>query len=437
MISKIWWWLALVVIASPSIVGASAAAAHDGIAGPGTAHVSSVWGWGENGVDEFGANRPVAQDGCSCLPPVRVRGLRKVVQVSAGYGFSLAVDSNGRVWMAGDNRHGIAGNGTVGVSGCMCIRRFHPVSGLNQITAVSAGNSEAAALRSDGTVWTWGSNGSGQLGLGYVSSSGCQCVARPHRVPGLRNIRSVSVSGVMLALSWTGRVWTWGAGGGGTLGINRIPHNKCVCIDHPAQVYQITKAVAAEVGNYGNTALAVLADGRVKSWGRDTLATKSRLDPSCGIPTAFYGCVDHPVSVYHLRNVKAVSSGFASLALLKSGVLMAWGHDYEGEAGTGYIEGYIQFPVRIAPRLRFVAIAAAGDYGSALTVGHRVYNWGGCEYGEIGDGGSCGEGRGDPTPTFICDHVSQLSAGVSHELVMRSSPQSPGICRPRPTNPQD
>ncbi len=114
------------------------------------ASLVQVWGWG---YDEDGALGPVRT---CCKAPTLLPRLKYIVQVSSGYGTTLAVDRDGRVWMAGHNAYGEAGDGTVSTTGCKCIQNFQRVPGLTRVVAVSAGNSEVVALRNDGTVWTWG-----------------------------------------------------------------------------------------------------------------------------------------------------------------------------------------------------------------------------------------------------------------------------------------
>ncbi len=269
------------------------------------------------------------------------------------------------------------------------------------------------------------------MGLGYLSRTGCICVATPHRVPNLRNIRSVSASSTMLALSWTGKVFSWGPGGNGVLGVNRIPSTKCRCLDHPVKVYGIRDAVAASVGNFGGIALALLKGGRVMSWGSSYLATKSKLNLACS-------CADRPVPVYGLRDVKSISPGYVSLAVTNQGSLMAWGPDYLGALGTGKFVNDAPFPVKILSGKRFLAASSGGGpNAAALTIHHRVFTWGGCEAGEIGNGTSCGGGRGDPMPEVVCDHVSHFTTGFDHTVVLRLPGSTAGGCRARITNPQD
>src|SRR5207249_3048192 len=103
--------------------------------------------------------------------PRQVSGLDGVTAVAAGgycyeEHFSLALKSDGTVWGWGSNEHGQLGDATH-------THRPHPtqVSQLGGITAVAAGLSHALALKSDGTVWAWGGNGWGELGNGSEEGS--------------------------------------------------------------------------------------------------------------------------------------------------------------------------------------------------------------------------------------------------------------------------
>jgi alpha-tubulin suppressor-like RCC1 family protein len=85
----------------------------------------------------------------------------------------LALRSDGTVWAWGSNEDGQLGDGTT-------TNRSTPVqvSGLSNVTAVAAGASHSLALRGDGTVWAWGGRNFGQLGDGMTA-----VIAVPTRVP--------------------------------------------------------------------------------------------------------------------------------------------------------------------------------------------------------------------------------------------------------------
>ncbi|MCK4261195.1 MAG: hypothetical protein KAX49_19630 [Halanaerobiales bacterium] len=85
--------------------------------------------------------------------------------VAAGTFHTIALKSDGTVWTWGYNWSGQLGDGTIS-------HKTTPVqvSNLSDITAIAAGDSHTIALKSDGTVWTWGHNYYGQLGDGTTSN---------------------------------------------------------------------------------------------------------------------------------------------------------------------------------------------------------------------------------------------------------------------------
>lgn len=83
------------------------------------------------------------------------------------------------------------------------------------VTAVVGGGNHTAALKSDGTVWTWGYNYSGQLGDGTVGTDR----RTPAEVPGLTGISALEAGGLhTLALAGDGSAWAWGLNSSGQLG---------------------------------------------------------------------------------------------------------------------------------------------------------------------------------------------------------------------------
>ncbi|HRT82880.1 MAG TPA: DUF5010 C-terminal domain-containing protein, partial [Oscillospiraceae bacterium] len=123
--------------------------------------------WGGNSEGELGNGTATGS-----LKPVWMNHMTDFVAVSAGGDsytgtyFSAALKTDGTVWTWGGNDFGQLGNGaTVGSSTPV------QVSGLSDIVAVSCVGSHMTALKSDGTVWTWGNNQYGQLGNGTVTGS--------------------------------------------------------------------------------------------------------------------------------------------------------------------------------------------------------------------------------------------------------------------------
>ncbi|MCL2104189.1 MAG: RCC1 repeat- and reductase domain-containing protein [Kiritimatiellaeota bacterium] len=124
----------------------------------------TVWAWGYNGSGRLGDGTMVDQN-----TPVQAKGvggegvLSNITAVAAGDSHTVVVKDDGTVWAYGLNSYGQLGDGTT-------TQRTTPVQagggGLSNIVAVVAGGLHTVALKSDGTVWAWGLNSSGQLGDG-------------------------------------------------------------------------------------------------------------------------------------------------------------------------------------------------------------------------------------------------------------------------------
>ena len=123
---------------------------------------------------------------------------------------------------------------------------------------IAAGQSQALALRSDGSVWTWGTNQVGEMGISNLTGS-----YFPLRIPGLTNVTGIAAGWQhSLAVEGNGTVWAWGDNSGGQLGNGNS--NSAV----PVQVTGITNAVA-RIGRICYS-LALLANGQVLAWGTNS-----------------------------------------------------------------------------------------------------------------------------------------------------------------------
>jgi alpha-tubulin suppressor-like RCC1 family protein len=121
--------------------------------------------------------------------------------------FEIAVMSDGTAEAWGINQDGGIGNGTVGGPGGThgYLAPVH-VSNLSSLTAVAAGSFHSVALRSDGTVWAWGTGFCGQLGDGTTGQT-----SLPKQVPGPSGVAAIATGNEhVLALKTDGTVWAWG-----------------------------------------------------------------------------------------------------------------------------------------------------------------------------------------------------------------------------------
>lgn len=110
---------------------------------------------------------------------------RRFIQLAAGGNFSLALRSDGTVWSWGSNTNGQLGCGAIKES-LLPVQ----VQSLNGIISISAGNRHALALKSDGTVWAWGDNTFGQIGDGTKTT-----VRIPVQVKSLTDVKAIAAGG--------------------------------------------------------------------------------------------------------------------------------------------------------------------------------------------------------------------------------------------------
>ena len=198
------------------------------------------------------------------------------------------------------------------------------------IPMVEGGYNHSIALKSDGTVWTWGLNNLGQLGNGTYQNS-----LSPVQVYGLNNVKRIAAGGnLSLALKNDGTVWAWGSNACG-LGNGGTGSYTIVQVTGLANVKDIVVGNDYWTGNHRTYSLALKQDGTVWAWGFNEYGQ---------LGDGTYNTRTTPVQVNDLSGVTDISACyFHSLALKSDGTVWAWGYNSYGELGDGIIH-YQTFP---------------------------------------------------------------------------------------------
>lgn len=210
----------------------------------------TVWAWGDNTYRQLGDGTTTSRS-----VPRQIAGLTDVRSVSAGYRYSLAVKLDGTVWAWGHNGYAELGDGTT-------VNRPVPVqvTGISGVRTALASRSgvHSAAVKTDGTIWTWGSNASGQLGIGAAPRSYV-----PVRVPGITDAVMVMPGEKSTFAIAGGRLYAWGDNTGGRLGDGTTTARRT------PTTTPIMGLTWADPG-MGGTSAGTTADGDVLTWGDNT-----------------------------------------------------------------------------------------------------------------------------------------------------------------------
>ena len=240
--------------------------------------------------------------------------------------------------------------------------------GQTALTTVqlSAGQKFGLTLRSDGSVWAWGTNQVGEVGLGTNT-----LVLWPTRIASVTNAVSISAGSLhSLAAQGNGTVWAWGLNSDGRLGNGNFN-----TASNPVAVTRITNAVMVSAG--GSHSLALLANGSIMACGANN---GGQLGTGNTIST------NQPVAAGNFTNAIAVSAGTNfSLALCQDGSVWAWGTNNMGQLGLGSTTTQLT-PVKITTLSNIVEIAAGASHSLALDRNGVVYAWGRNTEGQIGNG---------------------------------------------------
>ena len=336
----------------------------------------TLWMWGDNQYGHLGnggqGDRTDRYHYVYKTTPVQVlEGVSSVVLGEDANAVAV-IRTDGSLWMWGDNQFGQLGNGGGGNSRYETDRddlppavtpyQTRPLQILDGVASVSIGANHAAAVKTDGTLWTWGSNAYGQLGNGSTETSYV-----PVQV--LEGVSSASLGwSSTAAVKTDGTLWTWGRNYYGQLGNGST--------EDAASPAQVLEGVSAAVWDR-NYCMALRTDGSLWAWGWNY---NGQLGNGSWENSA--------VPAQILEAVSAVSgSQTAAAAIRQNGSLWAWGDNYYGQLGNGSTEAATS-PVQAAvgtppaPALPFDDVSA-GDWF----------------YAEVGRAYEAGLMNGDGSPT--------------------------------------
>ena len=237
-------------------------------------------------------------------------------------GVCYSIKTDGSLFLWGSAANGKLGNGTTTPNICSPVQL-----GAAEWATAGGGYYFSFGVKTDGTLWTWGKNGEGQLGLGNTTNT-----SSPIQVGSLTDWSTtiVPVAGYqcMSAIKQDGTLWAWGSGGYGQLGVgNESNYSSPIQVgsdtDWIAQSRNLGPGSAGFMGMRGtsevNGALWACGSGSQGQLGLGDTANKSDL-----------------TQVGALTTWKTISFGYQGCAAVKyDGTAWSWGGSYGGLNGDG------------------------------------------------------------------------------------------------------
>jgi len=361
---------------------------------------NTLFTWGYNGVGQLGDNTIANKSN----PVQTVAGGINWKQISGSINtHTVGIKTDGTLWAWGQNANGQLGDSTI-------INRSSPVQTIAFGTnwkQVSSGY-YTAAIKTDGTLWTWGPNVTfGQLGDNTVApkSSPVQTVAFG------TNWKQVS-SGFYhcAAIKTDGTLWTWGRNNYAQLGINTVANKSS-----PVQTVAYgTNWKSVSAG--GRTTAAIKNDGTLWIWGDgdkgelgDNLSYVSGNNrKSSPIQTITFG-----------TNWKQVSAGYYHTTAIKTdGTLWCWGSNTDGQLGDNTIVSKSSPVQTIAFGTSWKQVSAGYKFTAAIKTDGTLWNWGAnTNNGQLGDNTTAS--RSSPVQTTAYGtNWKQVSCGGYHTVAV-------------------
>ena len=344
-----------------------------------------LWLWGYNASGQLGDNSITHRSS-----PVQTvsGGTNWKLVGGGGYRHTAAIKTDGTLWLWGHNQFGALGDNTQ-------THRSSPVqtvSGGTNWKQVAGGGYHTAAIKTDGTLWTWGWNDFGQLGDNSITNKSSPV----QTVSGGTNWKQVS-GGYLhtAAIKTDGTLWTWGRNYYyGSLGNNTRT-------DRSSPVQTVSGGTNWKlVAGGGYHTAAIKTDGTLWLWGYNNngqLGDNSITGTSSPIQTVSAG-----------TNWKQVSCGYLNTAAIKTdGTLWTWGFNAQGQLGDNTPD-WRSSPVQtVSGGTNWKQVAGGGYITAAIKTDGTLWLWGTNGVGELGDN----------TRTNRSSPVQTVSAGTNWKQV--------------------
>jgi alpha-tubulin suppressor-like RCC1 family protein len=305
----------------------------------------SLWTWGKNADGQLGKNNTT-----DFSSPVQVGSDYNWGKVSAhGLGTGYSIKTNGTLWAWGKNT-----SGQLGLNTAVSISSPVQVGVLTTWLSVAAGYRHCLAIKTDGTLWAWGFNNDSFGAVGQLGDNTAINRSSPVQIGALTTWLKISAGGYhSIALKTDGTMWSWGQNENfGALGLgDKINRSS------PVQIGALTTWSNFACGNYH--VIAAKTDGTLWAWGYNSV--QAQLGDNTAINRS------SPVQIGALTTWATPCAGqYHSYAITTSGALYSWGRNHKGQLGTNVTSYSVSSPVQVGSNTTW--FFATGGLASSLAL---------------------------------------------------------------------
>jgi alpha-tubulin suppressor-like RCC1 family protein len=330
-------------------------------------------------------------------------------KVAASGVYSVAIKTDGTLWACGTNQYGQFGNGTMAPMPTTTFTQIGTATDWADIFCCSSSTNgnHTLGLKTDGTLYAWGDNTYGQLGIGNPTGSNSSPVQVS--LPFGKLVKSISLGGTYsLALMTDGTVYAWGLNSSGQLGIGSTSTQY-----YPVKVNLPIGKIAASIAAGGSYALAIMTDGTMYAWGNNGSG-------QLGDGTTTYQYSPVKVSLPIGKSASIVTAGSGNTyAIMTDGTTYAWGANSGGQLGIGNTINQ-STPTQVTlPTGKSIRNMIAGfGYALATMTDGSLYTWGSNTNGQLGIGNTTNQ----TTPTLVSNIIASSNNGSvgasAHSIVI-------------------
>jgi alpha-tubulin suppressor-like RCC1 family protein len=325
---------------------------------------NQLWTWGYNGSGQLGDNTTTSRSS----PGTTAGAGTTWCQVGSGRCHTMAIKTDGTLWTWGNNRCGRLGDGTI-------TDRSSPGTTAGAGTTwcqVGSVGLHAAAVKTDGTLWTWGYNFDGQLGTGTTTSR-----SSPGTTAGAGTTWcQVSAGGYYhtTAVKTDGTLWTWGFNGSGQLGTGTTTDRSSPGTTAGAGT------TWCQVSTGGTHTMAIKTDGTLWTWGTNYCG-------QLGDGTTTYRSSPGTTAGGGTTWCQVGDGRQATMAIKTDGTLWTWGNNCFGRLGDGTTTNRSSPGTTAGAGTTWCQVGDGSYYHTAaVKTDGTLWTWGSNFDGQLGDG---------------------------------------------------